>query len=75
MNTITIPKSLIKNDDLVILPRKEYEKMRTQMIPTFYLQGKNARRLDKRVSEALKDYRNGKVESLQSFLAREYSHI
>ena len=25
MNTITIPKSLIKNDDLVILPRKEYE--------------------------------------------------
>jgi hypothetical protein len=26
MNTITIPKNLIKNDDLVIIPRKEYEK-------------------------------------------------
>ena len=25
MNTITIPKSLIKNDDLVVLPRREYE--------------------------------------------------
>lgn len=25
MNTITIPKSLIKNDDLVIIPRLEYE--------------------------------------------------
>lgn len=25
MNTITIPKKLIKNDDLIVLPRKEYE--------------------------------------------------
>jgi hypothetical protein len=25
MATITIPKKLIRNDDLVILPRKEYE--------------------------------------------------
>lgn len=25
MNTITIPKNLIKNDDLVIIPRTEYE--------------------------------------------------
>ena len=27
MVTITIPKNLIKNDDLVILPRKEYERL------------------------------------------------
>lgn len=25
MATITIPKNLIKNDDLIIIPRKEYE--------------------------------------------------
>ena len=25
MNAITIPKNLIRNDDLVIIPRKEYE--------------------------------------------------
>ena len=25
MTTITIPKNLIKNNDLVIIPRKEYE--------------------------------------------------
>lgn len=25
MNTITIPKNLIKNDDLVIIPRKKYK--------------------------------------------------
>lgn len=27
MSTITIPKNLIKNDDLVILPKKEYENL------------------------------------------------
>lgn len=27
MTTITIPKNLIKNDDLIVLPRKEYEKL------------------------------------------------
>lgn len=27
MTTITIPKKLIKNDDLIIIPRKEYEKI------------------------------------------------
>ena len=25
MNTITIPKQLTKNDDLVVMPRREYE--------------------------------------------------
>ena len=27
MNAITIPKSLAGNDDLVLLPRKDYEKL------------------------------------------------
>jgi len=27
MNTITIPKNLIKNDDLVIIPRQKYEEL------------------------------------------------
>lgn len=36
MNTITIPRNLIKNDDLVIVPRKEYEKLlATRLIPEF----------------------------------------
>lgn len=36
MNTITIPKNLIKNDDLVILPRKEYERLlAAKLIPEF----------------------------------------
>lgn len=75
MTTITIPKNLIKNDDLVVLPRKEYEKMKTQMIPTFYLKGKSAKNLDKRVNEALKEYREDKTELLQSFLKKEYPRL
>ncbi len=36
MTTITIPKKLIKESDLVIIPRKEYEKLLTQrLIPEF----------------------------------------
>ena len=36
MNTITIPRNLIKNDDLVVLPRKVYEKLlATRSIPEF----------------------------------------
>ena len=36
MPTITIPKNLIKNDDLVILPRKEYERLLiARLIPEF----------------------------------------
>lgn len=27
MNTITIPRNLIKNDDLVVIPRKEYNNL------------------------------------------------
>ena len=27
MNTLTIPRNVVKNDDLVILPRKEYEQL------------------------------------------------
>ncbi|MDP3948983.1 MAG: hypothetical protein Q8Q17_03480 [bacterium] len=70
MSTITIPKNLIKNDDLIVLPRKEYEKMKAHMTPVFFLKGKGARRLDKRVNEALREYREGKTESLESFLKK-----
>ena len=75
MNTITIPKKLIQNDDLVVIPRKEYERMKTQMIPTFYLKGRSAKNLDKRVGEGLREYNKGKTETLKSFLKKEYPHL
>lgn len=66
MNTITIPKNLIKNDDLVIIPRKEYEKMKAQMTPTFYLKGKEAEKLDKLVKDGLREYERGETISATS---------
>ena len=72
---MTIPRKLIRGDDLVVLPRKEYEKMKAQMTPVFFLKGKSAKRLDRRVSETLKEYHKGKTESLESFLKKEYNHF
>ena len=66
MATITISKSLIKNDDLVIIPRKEYESMKAQMVPTFYLKGKEADKLDKLIREGLKEYQDGKSKTIKS---------
>ena len=66
MATITIPKNLIKNDDLVIIPRKEYESMKAKITPTFYLKGKEAEKLDKLVKEGLKEHQEGKCKTIKS---------
>ncbi len=40
---------------------KEYQKLQEQAIPTYYLTGKDALKLDREVKQALKDYRDGKT--------------
>jgi len=54
MATITIPKNLIKNDDLIILPRKEYERL-------FLLAKKRHTKLDRDLDKAIEEVRQGKV--------------
>ena len=66
MATITIPKNLIKNDDLIIIPRKEYETMKAQILPTFYLKGKEAEKLDKLVKDGLREYERRETISANS---------
>ena len=75
MSTITILKNLIKNDDLIIIPRKEYENMKARMSPIFLLKGKRAKNLDKRVGEAIKEYNKGETETLEFFLKEEYPEL
>jgi len=65
--SITIPRSIVKEEDFVIVPRKEYERMRTSMVPTFYLKGKAARDLDERVKKALKEHSDRKTVRINSF--------
>jgi hypothetical protein len=52
MATITIPKNFISNDDLVIIPRKQYESL---------LRANSKHILDKDMVEALEDAKNGRV--------------
>jgi hypothetical protein len=75
MATLTISKNLIQNDDLIVLPRKEYEGMKARMFPVFKLKGKNAKNLDKRVSEGVKEYEKGETETFELFLKKEYPEL
>ena len=57
MATITIPKKLIENDDLVILPRKKYEEL-------LRVAAKENKRIynqfDKDLDETIAEYKAGK---------------
>jgi hypothetical protein len=72
MATLTIPKSLINNDDLIVLPRKLYESLlRAQnnnvvvKKSTFFKikkgQEKFYNKLDKGLTQALHEVKQGKV--------------
>ena len=67
MSTVTISKSKIeKQKGVVILSLKEYRKLLEQAVPTYYLKGKEAKKLDKLVKDGLKEYRAGKTKKINS---------
>lgn len=71
MNIITIPKKITGKEELVIISRKELERMKAQMMPVTYLKGKAARKLDQRVERGLKEYREGKTRKISSLVDLE----
>jgi len=61
-NSIVVSKRTVRKEGgIVILPLKKYEELRERAAPTYYLEGKEAEKLDKLVEEGLEDYRNGKT--------------
>ena len=66
MATITIPKNITGSEELVVIPRKEFDWMKSQMIPAIYLKGNAAKKLDKRVEKGLRDYQTGKTKIIHS---------
>ena len=70
MATITISKEKIKkHQGVIVLPLKEYQKIlarAAQAVPTYYLTGKAAKRLDALVEDGLKEYRRGKTKKIKS---------
>lgn len=61
-NLITVSRGEVqRRGGLVILPLKEYHKLRERAVPTYYLSGKEAEELDALVREGLREYRAGKT--------------
>ena len=57
---------ILKSGGVVILSLKEYERLRENAVPTYYLKGGKALRFDKKVAAALKEYKQGKTKKLTS---------
>jgi len=67
MSSVTIQKVKIeKEKGIVVLPILEYKKLLEQSIPTHYLYGKDAKKLDRLVAEGLKKYKAGKTKKIKS---------
>ncbi len=67
MAHVTIQKAKIeKEKGVVILPIKEYQKLVERAVPTYYLTGKEAEKIDKLVENGLKEYRAGKTRRIKS---------
>jgi len=66
-NNITLPATtILKQKGMVILPLREYEKLRNNAVPTYYLKGREAKRLDSLVQEGIKEYRAEKCKTIKS---------
>jgi len=66
-NSIIISKEEIqKKGGVVILSLREYIKLCERAVPTYYLKGKEAEKLDKLVEEGLREYRKGRCKTIKS---------
>ncbi|MDO8664418.1 MAG: hypothetical protein Q7K44_02625 [Candidatus Liptonbacteria bacterium] len=54
MNTVTIPKNLIREKELVLIPRREYEEL-------LILKSKKKSKINKNLEEALEDVKYGRL--------------
>lgn len=66
-NSITISREAVrKKGGIVILDLKEYQKLRERTVPTYYLKGKEAKKLDRLVEEGLRDHYLRKTRKIKS---------
>ena len=69
MTTITIPKRLAGQGDLIVLPRKEYEAMKARMVPEYVPTVAERRAL----ARARKNFKAGETLTLDE-LKRQLAH-
>lgn len=64
MSSITIKKEKIElQKGMVILPLKEYRKLLEQAVPTYYLTGEKAKKIDSLVKNGIAEYKNSTSNS------------
>ena len=64
---IMISQKLVEHrGGIVVLPLKEYQRLLASVIPTFYLKGKAAAKLDRLVEKGLQEYQKGKTRAIRS---------
>jgi hypothetical protein len=51
---------------VVLIDLEEYQQLKTQSVPTYYLKGKKAREADDLVKKSLKEYYEGKAKRISS---------
>jgi len=67
ISSVTIQRKAVEQrGGVVILPLAEYRKLLGCSMPTYYLSGKAAERLDRFVEEGLRDHRLGKTRKVRS---------
>ena len=67
MSNVTISKNKVKEEGgVVVMSLKEYHRLLERSVPTYYLKGKAAERLDKLVENGLKEHREGKTRVIKS---------
>ena len=75
MATITIPKKLsAAKEDLVVIPRSEYESMKARMVPEYFPTPAERRRLERARARMHKNRAAGKLitlDELKRKLARK----
>lgn len=65
--SITIQRKTVEQrGGVVVLPIAEYKKLLSRYVPTYYLSGKAAGRLDRLVENGLHGYRLGKTRKIRS---------
>jgi hypothetical protein len=60
------PKAVERRGGLVVLPLKEYQRLLASVVPTYYLKGKSATKLDRLVEKGLQEYQQGKTRAIRS---------
>ena len=65
MNTLTIPKKLMNQGDLVVMPRTEYERLldesKRRSQSSNKLRKLYAQQLDKDLNKSIREYKHGKA--------------